>query len=155
MKMILLAYPFGVTSMRGRIGYGEKRIIRLRAFIDALTKFGIDFDEVIRKYAQIDAYSQKKLNPSAPFTARNMGKNDIWIAATASAFDLVLLTTDQDFAHLEGTCLKLAYVPLTGSSCNLRLLPRYVITLDLPLPILPCAISPPSSSFCSVLRRRR
>lgn len=95
-----------------KAGYGEKRIARLRTFIDALTKFGIDFEEVIHAYAQIDAYSQKKLDPSVPFTARNMGKNDLWIAATASAFDLVLLTTDQDFAHLAGTYLQLEYVSL-------------------------------------------
>ena len=31
-----------------KAGYGEKRIARLRAFIDALTKFGIDFEEMIR-----------------------------------------------------------------------------------------------------------
>jgi tRNA(fMet)-specific endonuclease VapC len=29
-----------------------------------------------------------------------MGKNDVWIAATAKATDVVLLTTDKDFDHL-------------------------------------------------------
>ena len=29
-----------------------------------------------------------------------MGKNDLWIAATASLLGLELVTTDADFAHL-------------------------------------------------------
>ena len=32
--------------------------------------------------------------------ARNMGKNDLWIAATASITKTILLTTDNDFDHL-------------------------------------------------------
>ncbi len=33
-------------------------------------------------------------------TARNMGKNDLWIAATAWYLDLLLHTADNDFDHL-------------------------------------------------------
>jgi predicted nucleic acid-binding protein len=33
-------------------------------------------------------------------SSRNMGKNDLWIAATAYALNAVLLTTDADFDHL-------------------------------------------------------
>jgi hypothetical protein len=29
-----------------------------------------------------------------------MGKNDLWIAATAHALNAILLTTDNDFDHL-------------------------------------------------------
>jgi|GEM_PF-5599429 hypothetical protein len=36
-----------------------------------------------------------------PFSARNMGKNDIWIAATAA-----LITSDQDFDHLADEVIK-------------------------------------------------
>ena len=35
-------------------------------------------------------------------SARNMGKNDLWIAATASVAAAVLITEDQDFDHLDG-----------------------------------------------------
>lgn len=36
-----------------------------------------------------------------PFvTPRNMGKNDLWIAAAAALLGLKLITTDQDFNHL-------------------------------------------------------
>ena len=46
------------------------------------------------------------------FTARNMGKNDLWIAATSSAYDLVLITTDNDFNHLEHEYLQLEKVDI-------------------------------------------
>jgi tRNA(fMet)-specific endonuclease VapC len=41
-----------------------------------------------------------------------MGKNDIWIAATASVLNAVLLTTDNDFDHLHDEFLTVARVDL-------------------------------------------
>ncbi|MBC7891155.1 MAG: PIN domain-containing protein [Sphingobacteriaceae bacterium] len=61
-------------------------------------------------YATVDAYSQGLLfeDPLPPgISARNMGKNDLWIAATAFHFDLELQTTDNDFDHLLAIGLKL------------------------------------------------
>jgi len=60
-------------------------------------------------YAEIDAFSQRK-NPtygeySFP-TPRNMGKNDLWIAATAALLGLKLVTTDADFNHLNGVFIE-------------------------------------------------
>ena len=34
-----------------------------------------------------------------------MGKNDIWIAATASVMDAPLITTDGDYDHLDSVYL--------------------------------------------------
>jgi predicted nucleic acid-binding protein len=51
----------------------------------------------------IDAYSQGKhpdYQPIVAFNARNMGKNDLWIAATAFLYGIPLVTTDHDFDHL-------------------------------------------------------
>ena len=61
-------------------------------------------------YAQVDAFSQGKLRskPLPPgMSARNMGKNDLWIAATALYFDMDLHTTDKDFDHLPAFGLRL------------------------------------------------
>jgi len=61
-------------------------------------------------YALIDAYSQGKLKfqPLPPgMSARNMGKNDLWIAATALYFDFELHNADYDFDHLRVLNLKL------------------------------------------------
>lgn len=43
-----------------------------------------------------------------------MGKNDLWIAATASVLNLELLTTDSDFDHLGGKYLKLNKINLSA-----------------------------------------
>ena len=39
-----------------------------------------------------------------------MGKNDLWIAATAYASNSVLLSTDKDFAHLHDEWINYVYV---------------------------------------------
>lgn len=93
------------------LGLGGKRRAKIKALMARISTFGINFEEVIDQYADIDAYSQGKL-PDSNFSARNMGKNDLWIAATASAFDLVLLTTDKDFDHLHDRFLQLEYIAL-------------------------------------------
>lgn len=61
----------------------------------ALAHFGrltIDKPGVISAYASIDAYSKA--------IGFKMGKNDLWIAATACDSDSRLVTTDSDFDHL-------------------------------------------------------
>jgi predicted nucleic acid-binding protein len=59
---------------------------------------------ILDAYVNIDAFSQGKIPaPSGRQlnnSSRNMGKNDLWIAATAHAMDAMLLTTDGDFDHL-------------------------------------------------------
>jgi len=64
--------------------------------------------EITQLYAQIDAFSQNRLR-SYPLgtSARNMGKNDLWIAAIALYLDMELHTTDNDFDHLPALGLRL------------------------------------------------
>jgi tRNA(fMet)-specific endonuclease VapC len=67
-------------------------------------------------YTQIDSYSQRRNSSfqSYPFnTPRNMGKNDLWIAATASLLNLTLVTTDADFDHLHNVFINIKYIPPT------------------------------------------
>lgn len=63
---------------------------------------------VTEVYAQVDAFSQGKLR-SSPLSdsARNMGKNDIWIGAIALYLDMELHTADNDFVHLPALGLRL------------------------------------------------
>lgn len=42
--------------------------------------------------------------------ARNMGKNDLWIAACAKASGAALLTTDKDYLHLDPDQLSVEWV---------------------------------------------
>ncbi len=65
--------------------------------------------EVTRIYAEVDAYSQNKSKQLAlppDITARNMGKNDIWIAAITLYLDMTLHTLDNDFNHLSSFGLR-------------------------------------------------
>jgi tRNA(fMet)-specific endonuclease VapC len=39
-----------------------------------------------------------------------MGKNDLWIAATASVYECKLLTTDLDFQHLHPQFVDVTYI---------------------------------------------
>jgi predicted nucleic acid-binding protein len=48
-------------------------------------------------------------------SARNMGKNDLWIAATASVLKAKLLTTDRDFDHLDSEFLEVIYIDTKAS----------------------------------------
>ncbi len=65
---------------------------------------------LLERYAEIDAFSQGRLEEK-PLTgsSRNMGKNDLWIAATASVLNATLITTDKDFQHLHTHFLEVAY----------------------------------------------
>jgi tRNA(fMet)-specific endonuclease VapC len=60
-------------------------------------------EDLANTYAEIDAFSQRR-NPAYNDylfkTPRNMGKNDLWIAATGALLGLQLVTTDTDFNHL-------------------------------------------------------
>lgn len=53
----------------------------------------IPFANIIDKYVEASEYSRRN--------GRAMGKNDLWIAATAAATGATLLTTDRDFDHLD------------------------------------------------------
>jgi len=91
--------------------WGDRRMQELEAFLDLFLIINVDAEDIIDKYAEIDAFSQGKINAlSASTSSRNMGKNDIWIAATASVIEATFLTTDKDFEHLDGTFLDLVLV---------------------------------------------
>jgi predicted nuclease of predicted toxin-antitoxin system len=63
--------------------------------LDNVVTVEINHPSVIDAYVELDLVSQVH-----PDGARNMGKNDLWIAAAARAAGATLLTTDNDFDHL-------------------------------------------------------
>ena len=76
-------------ALAQHFGWGERK----RKFIDTvrmnMVVQPIESDLILRKYAEIDACATEN--------GRTLGKNDLWIGATASATDSALLTTDKDF----------------------------------------------------------
>ena len=97
-----------VKSLAIRNGWGKQKLLRLEEFLHQFLIADINVESVIQRYAEIDAFSQGKL-PDRPLSvsSRNMGKNDLWIAATASVLQATLLTTDFDFNHLKDEFLML------------------------------------------------
>ena len=92
---------------------GQRKIDKIEKIISGIATIGIGYGEIISGYGDIDAFSQGKVDRGGQkFAAKNMGKNDLWIAATASHYDLTLLTTDKDFDHLEGEYLDLELISL-------------------------------------------
>ena len=100
-----------IRSLAIQNHWGQQRIDILEEILKQYLVADINSEDVIERYAEIDAFSQGKL-PGRPLglTARNMTKNDLWIAATASVLEATLITTDTDFAHLDGVFLNLAQI---------------------------------------------
>lgn len=92
-----------IQSIAKRNYWGDKRLRAVENLMNKLIILDIKYEEVIEKYAEIDAYSQDKIKEKRlGMTSRNMGKNDLWIAATTTVTESKLITTDNDFDHLDG-----------------------------------------------------
>jgi predicted nucleic acid-binding protein len=101
-------------SIALRNNWGKARIQRLDAQLNKMLIVDINVATIIERYAEIDAFSQAK-HPTmkSNFSSRNMGKNDLWIAATTAVVEATLLTTDGDFDHLKSAFLKLEKIEIT------------------------------------------
>ena len=86
-----------MLSLGRHLSWGERRLAEMRAMLDQLVQVDISVPEILDAYGEIDAESMAM--------GRNMGKNDVWIAATARAANLTLLTADGHFDHLAGKFL--------------------------------------------------
>jgi tRNA(fMet)-specific endonuclease VapC len=75
--------------------WSERKRKDFYAILDNLSIVDIGHPSVILTYAEIDIFSLS--------AGRTMGKNDVWIAATAAVMGTTLLTSDRDFRHLFGT----------------------------------------------------
>lgn len=100
-----------LESFIAQNNWSKPKLDKLNKMLDAITYIDINNADqlLIDAYTEIDAFSKRKtkdkrgelLNESA----RKMGKNDLWIAATAYALDIPLMTADGDFDHLNKTLM--------------------------------------------------
>lgn len=96
--------------------WGIKKIEKLQKLLEEITVIDINQSDkiLLGEYTKIDSYSKRKINDKSGNTlkesARKMGKNDLWIAATSSALNVPLITCDGDFDHLNTTFLDLIKV---------------------------------------------
>lgn len=102
-----------IYSLAIQLGWGTQKKEALDELLRRVPAVDINTDRIIRRYAEIDAYSQGK-DRTRPLpngmSSRNVGKNDIWIAATSSVLNATLMTTDRDFDHLNNVFLNVVYI---------------------------------------------
>ena len=84
-----------VWVLARRNGWGEDKQSALRNLLENLVTVDLNHPRVVEAYVELDLVSQGHRDG-----ARNMGKNDLWIAASAKASGATLLATDGDFDHL-------------------------------------------------------
>ncbi len=89
-------------SLSHKLGWANSKTDVLAAILQEVVWIDINNSAILEAYATIDHASDKQ--------GRSMGKNDVWIAATAKVTSTTLLTTDKDFDHLEGTFLSRIWI---------------------------------------------
>jgi len=77
----------------------------IRWMFENLVVLPVDGQDLIDAYVQVS-----RADADWWEGARNMGKNDIWIAATALQTGLPLLTTDKDFRFLNGGLIEVFWI---------------------------------------------
>jgi tRNA(fMet)-specific endonuclease VapC len=91
-----------IRSLARQLGWGAQRLNQLEFMLTLIERVPIEGSDILNAYVEIDYFS---LN-----LGREMGKNDLWIAAVAHVTGATLLTTDQDFNHLNGIFLQGVYI---------------------------------------------
>lgn len=87
--------------------WGQTKLQSLKTLFNKLVVLDINSndDKLLETYSEIDSYSKNKLSHNQLGRSVTMGKNDLWIAATAKVANATLLTIDGDFDHLNGIYL--------------------------------------------------
>jgi len=113
MLMISVVSLAEVRAFALKNEWGTAKMNRLNNLVKQFWTLDISSDNasLMAAYAEIDAFSQGRLKDRPLGTsARNMGKNDLWIAATAHAAQATLISTDGDFDHLHPAFIQVVKV---------------------------------------------
>ena len=86
-----------IKSLSYQLNWGVGKTTAAQDILLELVKISIDNPSIYEAYAQIDTHCRKN--------GISVGKNDLWIAATAVATGYDLLTLDNDFDPLDGVFL--------------------------------------------------
>lgn len=96
-----------IRSLARQLGWPPAKRNTLQILLKDFQIVPIDTEPIYQAYEDIDMFSHTK--------NRKMGKNDLWIAATAKALGALLLTVDQDFDHLHPSIIKRNYLDPNNS----------------------------------------
>ena len=87
--------------------WGDFKMSMLETLVGYLNPVPIPYKGSVAAYVELDSYSRQQ--------GHTMGKNDLWIAATAMVEGATILTTDADFDHLPQSMVKHIYVDPSSS----------------------------------------
>ena len=107
-----------ILALAEKNGWGSDKRTRLSQVLNKVPTLDIGRQSILDAYARIDAWTHGKPvaspgNAPPPKPAVPMKQNDLWIAATAHASQAALLSTDQDFQHLDNIGFEFIYVSQT------------------------------------------
>jgi len=91
-----------IKTLSRRWNWGSRRVQKLDDLLGRFVVVPLATSRLTDAYAEIDDLSR--------CNGRRMGKNDVWIAATARLAGTPLLTTDKDFDHLNPETISVHWI---------------------------------------------
>ncbi|NJC27658.1 type II toxin-antitoxin system VapC family toxin [Neolewinella antarctica] len=97
-----------IYVLAAKNGWGQTRLAKLDKLITQCQVVEINNNALVSMYIEIE-HLNLNIHPSLSHgaTDKQMGKNDIWIAATAAVSKLPLITSDAGFKHLDPIIINL------------------------------------------------
>ena len=94
-----------LKALAQRNSWGDEKLRVLASALDELVTVNISNTPIIDAYLKVENACRTNAGGE-----RKMGQNDMWIAATAAVTGLPLITTDDDFNHLNGRMITVHWV---------------------------------------------
>jgi len=106
--MVSIVAVAEILSFGKQKSWGQQKIQAIQSLLSKIIITDITYVDtsLINAYTTLDAYSKNKLPGNSLGMSITMGKNDLWIAATAQIANAILLTIDGDFDHLHGNFIQ-------------------------------------------------
>ncbi len=96
-----------IYSLAAKNKWGEQKLKIIEHLISKIIVVEVRYRDLINAYVEIDTFSnQTNEQRKHSGSSIKMGKNDLWIAATALVTGSELITSDNDFDHLDSEFFK-------------------------------------------------
>ncbi|MBL7133464.1 MAG: type II toxin-antitoxin system VapC family toxin [Phycisphaerae bacterium] len=90
-----------ILAVARKFGWGDEKILTMNGLLKELIRLDINDAQVLEAYAEPDEFAR---------THQTIGKNDVWIAATARVTGATLLTTDRHFDQFHPKYIKRIWI---------------------------------------------